>query len=408
METYSDGSTSAVSSLWYGIVLSASSTLLVSWGDKNGEPAGAGYSAAVCLSLFEDPSCSTPALDSSGGDIYQMAGTYPNSPERDPRAGGLLPEHRIDRWLDWRAASASALEIEKMLSYACYGLGIRSELPLPLPECSSTTGALAISVGLGGFEPLDAECMLPYDAGGALYGPYDGAILIRVKGVADFLVSDSSISVGQSGRSVEELGDLVVRLALGFVLQQRSMLVFHGAAASRDGRAVAILGERGAGKSTTAMGLAKRGWGLLCDDIVVVEPGGTTPRGASRVRLNADSYDRLMDGRRASAAPLDRDGKHPVESGGEVRAAPLRKVFIIESAEVEGVQVHEARGYAKLELALGHMHSPSGIGDPGDRLRRAAEAIARVPLYAVRRPSQRFALDELLDIIETISLKDAE
>jgi hypothetical protein len=262
-------------------------------------------------------------------------------------------------------------------------------------------------VSLGGFEPLDAQSTLPYDAGGAQYGPYDGAILIRVKGVADFLASEASISIGQSGRSEEELGDLVVRLALGFVLQQRSMLAFHGAAASRDGRAVAIFGERGAGKSTTALGLAKRGWGLLCDDIVVVEPGGITPRGAARVRLNADSYDRLMDGRRAATAPLDRDGKHPVESGGEVRAAPLRKVFILESAEVEGVEVREARGYAKLELALGHMHSPSGIGDPSDRLRRAAEALSRVPVYAVKRPAHRFALDELLDVIETISLKEA-
>jgi hypothetical protein len=195
-------------------------------------------------------------------------------------------------------------------------------------------------------------------------------------------------------------------MALGFAIQSRSMLAFHGAAVSRDGKAIVVLGDRGIGKSTTALGLAKRGWGLLCDDIVVIEPDGNVPLGVARARLNADSYDLLMDGRQAVDAPLDMDGKHPVESHVPVRAAPLTLAFVIEAMEVDNVESREIRGHGKLSAVLDHMHSPPGIGDPASRLGRAAAVMSMVPMYRIRRPSKRFALDELLDKIEMLSFKE--
>lgn len=298
------------------------------------------------------------------------------------------------------------MRMRDLRHYTCYGLGMESELPLPLPESPKVGTLPDISVRVGGFEaPVEAGA-LPYDVGGAVYGPYEGGILIRAKGVADFMVTSSSIRVAKGAESEADLGDLVVRMALGFALQLRSMLAFHGSAASRDGRAIAIFGQRGSGKSTTVLGLTKRGWGLLCDDILVVEPEGTLPRGPSRARLNADSYERLMDVRTAAGAPIDRDGKHPVESGIEARAAPLRTVFALMAADVECVDARQRRGYAKLTVALEHMHSPPGIGEPGARLHRAAAALARVPLYEIRRPARRFALEELLDTIEAFSFPE--
>jgi len=294
-----------------------------------------------------------------------------------------------------------------MTSYVCSGLRIESELPLPLPVCRLAPGDPDLVVLFGGFEVPDGNTQFPWDVGGAVYGVVTEGILIRAKREADFLVTESSIRVGRSSASKEDLGDLVVRMALGFVLQSRSMLAFHGAAASRGGKAIAIFGERGAGKSTTALGLAKRGWGLLCDDIVVIEPNGNVPRGAARVRLNADSYNRLMDGRQATKAPLDMDGKYPVESGIPARAGTLAMALIVEAAEIDKVETREIRGHGKLSAALGHMHSPPGIGDPGSRLGRAASVISGVPMYGIRRPAKRFALEELLDTIETLSFREA-
>ena len=291
-----------------------------------------------------------------------------------------------------------------MNSYHCSGLRIESELPLPLPVCRLPPGDPDLVVLLDGFELPEGNTQLPWDVGGAVYGMVTEGILIRAKREADFLVTGSSIRVRRSSATKEDLGDLVVRMALGFVLQSRAMLAFHGAAASRAGKAVAIFGERGAGKSTTVLALAKRGWGLLCDDIVVIEPGGNVPLGAAHVRLNDDSYDLLMEGLQADYAPLDMDGKHPVQPHTPASPGPLSMAFIIEAAEVDIVETRKIRGHEKLSAVLGHMHSPPGIGDPGDRLGRAAAVMSSVPLYGIRRPSRRFALEELLDTIEVLSL----
>jgi hypothetical protein len=287
--------------------------------------------------------------------------------------------------------------------YYCYGLGIESEIVLPLPPQQTASSFPRVEVLVGGFE-MPAELDLPCDVGGAAFGPYSGGFVIRMPGLPDFFASESCIRI-ENLTTEEEVGDIVVRMILLFVLQLRSMLAFHGSAASLDGRAVALFGNRGAGKSTTAMGLAKRSWGFLSDDIVVIDTKGTIPQGATRVRLNSDSFDRLVDGP-LSTALKDRDGKYSVEPSIDGRAATLGGIVILEAADVETVVAREIHGYTKLNIALAHMHSLSGIGDPGSRLRMTAETLAYVPLFVVQRPTGRFALDELLDTIESLSFRE--
>ncbi len=291
-----------------------------------------------------------------------------------------------------------------MIRYVGYGLGIESEIALPLPPIRSMAALPVIAVQVGGFDAPEM-LNLPYVTGAAAFGPYSGGVLIRTEGLPDFLVSKSRILIG-GPRAEAEVGDIVVRMVLGFVLQMRSILAFHGAAVSRNGRAIALFGDSGAGKSTAAMGLARRGWGFLCDDIVAIESGRRVPAGATRARLNSDSFDRLSKGLRSAPSSMDRDGKYSVKPGSEGRAAALDSVFVIEAAEVEAVESRAVRGYAKLRIVLAHMHSLSGIGDPGTRLRKAAEVLERVSLFVIKRPSSRFALDDLLDTIEALSLRE--
>jgi hypothetical protein len=53
-----------------------------------------------------------------------------------------------------------------------------------------------------------------------------------------------------------------------------SVLLHAGAVTCADGRAVVISGPSHAGKSTTTLGLALRGFGYLSDDVVALDPGG--------------------------------------------------------------------------------------------------------------------------------------
>jgi hypothetical protein len=91
-------------------------------------------------------------------------------------------------------------------------------------------------------------------------------------------------SVSPDGRQVisrsrpfvadEDLLGLFTEPVMRIVLHRRGHSSFHAAALMRDGSAVLIMGEKGAGKSTLSAALQTKGWTLLADDLVRVEEAG--------------------------------------------------------------------------------------------------------------------------------------
>ncbi|MFN7986182.1 MAG: hypothetical protein U0529_01840 [Thermoanaerobaculia bacterium] len=67
---------------------------------------------------------------------------------------------------------------------------------------------------------------------------------------------------------------VVLDLAVPLELSRRGPLVFHGAVVESGGRAIAVLGDSGAGKSTVAAAWAARGGRFLADDWFVAEEEG--------------------------------------------------------------------------------------------------------------------------------------
>lgn len=70
--------------------------------------------------------------------------------------------------------------------------------------------------------------------------------------------------------TVEDFTTYLVGPVLGFVLRQRGITCLHASAIAADGRAVALVGYRGAGKSTTAAAFAMNGYGVLCEDVAAL------------------------------------------------------------------------------------------------------------------------------------------
>jgi hypothetical protein len=82
---------------------------------------------------------------------------------------------------------------------------------------------------------------------------------------------------------------LLLGSVLGRVLLLRGVLCLHASVVSIDGKAIALLGQSCAGKSTTAMALAQRGFPVLADDIAALSPDGTkfwVQPGYPRLRLS--------------------------------------------------------------------------------------------------------------------------
>jgi hypothetical protein len=76
------------------------------------------------------------------------------------------------------------------------------------------------------------------------------------------------------GSSVEDAATYLLGPVLGLLLRLRGVTCLHASAVAFGDSAVAFVGDEGAGKSTTAAALARRGHAVITDDIVALADRG--------------------------------------------------------------------------------------------------------------------------------------
>lgn len=148
---------------------------------------------------------------------------------------------------------------------------VRSEWPLPeLPIWAGDDRPVDISIHLG---PVPE--MLP---GSVVVHPLvqvneHGWLRYSIHGVADYLVrgGDEIIIDTPHGPGTPDVALFLLGSVLGFLCHQRSLLPLHGSCVEIDGRAFALVGHSGVGKSTVAALLLSYGARLMSDDVTVVD-----------------------------------------------------------------------------------------------------------------------------------------
>ena len=97
---------------------------------------------------------------------------------------------------------------------------------------------------------------------------------------ARFLItSPERVSVALEPESHESLLALpLLGPVMAILLFMRGYLVLHGSAVSKHGKGVVFLGDKEAGKSTTAAAMLAGGWALLSDDVVALDLDASPPR----------------------------------------------------------------------------------------------------------------------------------
>jgi hypothetical protein len=192
-------------------------------------------------------------------------------------------------------------------------------------------------------------------------------------------------------------------------------VILHGSAVAVDGRAIALVGGRGAGKSTTAYALVREGATLVADDLTVLVDGDGPPRiegGDSRVRLNLDAAalnGESLNGASGDHEALEREHAWPPLDKREVPlpthradSLPLSAIYVLGSREPEGVtEVTEEAPPLALTSLMSNRYATYILG-PSDHARDFA-ALARlagqVPVYRVRRTD---SLDDLPGLARTL------
>jgi hypothetical protein len=203
-----------------------------------------------------------------------------------------------------------------MYSYRTYGLNLSSDSPIPgLKEEFSDARDTDVCVELRD-EPqwVRDSLRLPSSIRQSIPASpetQDPAVVLTSLGAGEFFVlaySDGTRFVvngeatriwGSAGHSqtMEDLATYFLGPVLGFILRRRGVTALHASAFCLDGYAVALAGEAGAGKSTTAAALALRGLPVLCEDIAAMEEsdeGFAIQPGYPRVCVWPDSVGMLM------------------------------------------------------------------------------------------------------------------
>lgn len=163
-----------------------------------------------------------------------------------------------------------------------FGLEITGHFPAP---GLWTAGSLARRVSLeladpGTLEPSEAgwepRCRVPLDDRGRklrLEEHRDHGYLLRADGFGSYLVARDGrrVAVAPPPLPAWRWQRLLTAQVLPIASVAQGLELFHASAVEVDGRALAILGGSGAGKTTLAARLMLSGAGFVSDDVVAVE-----------------------------------------------------------------------------------------------------------------------------------------
>lgn len=298
-----------------------------------------------------------------------------------------------------------------MFAYTTYGLCIHSDLPLPGLVASETGAKPDVFVRLGRVNRLPSEaepregCFHATSDEAYFFWEEDGVYLVR--GGREIIVEPAP--------GVEErmLCLVILGIALGVLLHQRGLLTLHGSAVAVDGAAIAFLGRKRGGKSTTAAALHARGYGVVADDIVALEVGDTASPmllfGVPQLKLWPEVAAWLGD---------EPDTLPRIHPQSEKRARlvacefpqeplPLQCIYVLAEGthvEIETLQVRESF----LEM-IRHSYALRFLGTAGataSHFHQCVRLVSSVPVRRLKRPRSLSALPDVVRVVEEYSTRD--
>jgi hypothetical protein len=248
-------------------------------------------------------------------------------------------------------------------------------------------------------------------AGGVAGGPNweiaGEQVLLHVPRVARFLI-EGGRHIGvelEPGASPREASVFVLGVSFGILLHQRGAMVLHGAAVAKGGRALAICGASGEGKSTLATALCRAGFDFVADDICAVslDDAGRPlvwPDGR-QLKLWREAIERLGVAARQGAAVRDGIEKYFIGAPATALAAPrLTAVYVLGEArppQPEGIRpLNLPDAMRALDLQAYRPAIRARIGSKPHNLAQSAALLSHAQTFRLERPRGFEHLDRLV------------
>lgn len=284
-------------------------------------------------------------------------------------------------------------------TYKAYGLTLQSEIELPgLPEVH---GLPDVTIRYGSLQQANLD-----------YEPNRrGRLLGKIYDQLEFLVENGDTITVDVTEGVDEtqVRTYVLGVLMCILLRQRGLLVLHACSLTRDGQAVAFLGESGWGKSTIAEYLTANGYSLLADDIIALRVTGDGPPlvvpGYPHIRLHRDSGAHLradFDSLPTVNTLVDKRLRFVETFSSE--PVPLSRIFILEKDFRDETYAAPLDSTAAVFRLMAHArvkHLFKDADSRSEQLQQCADLVRRVPTLQLQRKKSIAALSEVLDIVES-------
>lgn len=214
------------------------------------------------------------------------------------------------------------------------------------------------------------------------------------------------------------LDDALVYLigpVLGATLRLLRRSVLHASAVEVDGRALLVMGDAGAGKSTLTAALVDAGLPLVTEDVCALDVVDGAPirvfRGGTRVKLWPESVRGLRgrDDAMPLLVPSSVDWHKRFLDCAERMTAhdslPVAAIVHLErTVDVDSAELTPLRAHDKLLCLLANGYASRLVrpDDRADELARVSRVAQEVPVLRMRYPDRFEALPEVVDTLRRL------
>jgi hypothetical protein len=291
--------------------------------------------------------------------------------------------------------------------HVAYGHVIQSDFYLPeIPQLSGEhhKADLVISKCRQMFVPPEGmSCKFDFTA--------DTATLAWAEVGSFFLPDPQRIIVTPKHGVAEDILRLpLLGPVLALFLHRKGYFVLHASAVALSTfRGIGFLGDKGAGKSTTAAAFLKHDCHLITDDVLAIaaRPSPKMLSAFPQLKLNSDSAEALALPHIEAMAPIDIPGfdkrKHLVTNHFSFQEVPPTRLYILEPGGELSIEPANERQAFQILLRFSYLSRFGNAALQGKRAQTFFEQCANLArLGVVSRLRVPRALDRLTDIVNLV------
>ena len=283
-----------------------------------------------------------------------------------------------------------------------------TELLLPeLPMVTPQAGEQPVTIRLGA-TPTALSAPLVTTEG---YEANDTEFLLRLPGIATYYVRDGTEIVVNKDAGAPELDvrSYLMGNLFAVLCHQRGLLPLHASAIATPWGAVAFLGASGAGKSSIAAFLARRGHRILADDICLVDPAAPRDRRvlpmAPWLKLWSATLDAMGESSQGLSRIFSDDEKYRYLLEQPEAPTALAELILLQRADEHAAASFEPLPPVHaLHAVLDLTYQSWLVRETGRTDRyflRCGQALDGVRVTRMRRPWGFEAMDATLEALET-------